>query len=226
MPARAGCDQERRHINRELCDELAILRSVFTRFHIAATAPGFVANTPILHAERLLVAVGSTLISQTFSPGRSVTIRDPIVELPGRARTDVGGEVRLRADQATQPHELMIAELVGLRRMPAGWRPMLPKIVSPGTPGRGTDAVAPMVAIGEAPARPAQIRSADSLHVFNELLANPVHVRNLGIASHPDSVIDHTAEMLDEMPVQMRVDDRARLVRRYFDFDVSGLNEP
>src|SRR5262245_52819856 len=120
----------------------------------------------------------------------------------------------------------MNAELVGLCRMPAGWHSMLPKIVSPGTPGRRADAVAPMVTIGEAPARPAQIRSADSLHVFNELLANPVHVRNLGIASNPDAVIDHAAEMLDEMPVQMRVDDRAWLVRRYFDFGVSGLNAP
>src|SRR5215813_7052858 len=226
MPSRAGCDQERRHINRELCDELAILRSVFTRFHIAAAAPGFVANPPILYAERLLVSVGSALISQTFSPGRSVTIRDPIVELPGRARTDVGGEVRLRADQAAKPHELMNAELVGLGRMPSGWHSMLPKIVSPGTPRRRADAVAPMIAIGEAPARPAQIRSADSLHVFNELFANPVNVRNLGITSHPDAVIDHTAEMLDEMPVKMRVDDRAWFVRRYFDFDVSSLNEP
>jgi hypothetical protein len=83
-----------------------------------------------------------------------------------------------------------------------------------------------MVAVGEAPARPTQIRSADSLHVINEPLANPVYVRNPGIASDPDAVIDHTAEMLDEMPVQMRVDDRAWCVRRYFDFDVSGQNAP
>jgi hypothetical protein len=31
--------------------------------------------------------------------------------------------------------------------------------------------------------------------------------------------------MLNEMPVQMRVDDRAWFVRRYFDFDISGRNE-
>src|SRR5262245_43025263 len=108
----------------------------------------------------------------------------------------------------------MKAELVALRPVPARWHPKLPQIVSPGTPGRRADAVAPMVTVGEAPARPAQIRSADSLHVFNELLANPVHARNLGIASHPDAVIDHTAEMLDEMHVQIRVDDSDRCVLR------------
>src|SRR5262249_31470142 len=83
-----------------------------------------------------------------------------------------------------------------------------------------------MVTVGEASARPAQIRSADSLHVFNELLADAVYIRNLGIASDPNAVINHTAEMLDEMPVQMRVDDCAWFVRRHFDFDLSGRDEP
>src|SRR5262249_61370485 len=104
-----------------------------------------------------------------------------------------------------EPHELMNAELVGLRRMPAGWHPMLPKIVSPGAPGCGANTITPMITVGETATRPAQIRSPDSLHVFNELLANPLHVRNLGIASHPNAVIDHAAELLDEMPVQVRV---------------------
>src|SRR5262249_24349138 len=153
---------------------------------------------------------------------RSVAIRDPIVKLLGRARTDVGREVRLRADQATEPHKLMNAELVGLRRMLAGRHLELPEVVSPGTFGRRADAVAPLVAIGEASARPSEIRSADSLHVVNELLANPVVVRDPRIASDPDAVIDHAAEMLNEMPVQMRVDDRAWFVRSYFDFDISG----
>src|SRR5215813_4683091 len=163
MPARTGRDQERRQVDRKLRDELAILRGVFPWFHITATAPGFVADAPILHAERLLVAVGRAFVSQTFSPRRSVAIRDPVVKFPGRARTDVRGEVRLRADQSAEPHELMNAELIGLRRMPAGWHPMLPEIVGPQTPACGADAVSPMVTVGKATARPAQIRSADSL---------------------------------------------------------------
>src|SRR5262245_6649955 len=226
MPARACRDQERRHINRELCDELAILRSVFTRFHIAAAAPGLVADAPILHAERLFVAVGSALVGQTLGPGRSVAIRNPIVKFPGRARTDIGREVWLGADQAAKPHELMNAEMVGLRRMPSGRHPMLPKIVSPRTPGCGAYAVAPMVTVGEAASRPAQVRSADSLHIVNELFADPVYVGNPGIASNPDAVIDHATEMLDEMPVDVGVDDRAWFVRRYFDFNVRGRIEP
>src|SRR5262245_45331252 len=85
MPARARCDQELRQITRELCDELAILRRVFARFHIAPAAPGLVADAPILHTEGFLVAVGRALVGKTFSPRRSVAIRDPIVKLLGRA---------------------------------------------------------------------------------------------------------------------------------------------
>src|SRR5262245_38100983 len=187
MPARAGRDQERRDVDRELCDELAILRGVFARLHIAAAAPGLIADTPILYPEWLFGAVGRAFVRQTFSPRRGVAIRDPIVKLLGRARTDVGREVRLRADQAAEPHELMNAELVGLRRMLAGWHPMLPEIVGPGTFGCRADAVAPMVSISETSARPAQIRNADSLHVVNELPANPVVVGDPRIASDPNT---------------------------------------
>src|SRR5262245_19182367 len=226
MPARAGRDQERRHINRELRDKLAVLRGVFARFHIAAAAPGLVADAPILHAEGLPVAVGPAFVSQTFSSRRGVTIRDPVVKFPGRAGTDVGRQIRLGADQATKSHELMNAEMVGLRRMPPGRHPMLPKIVSPGTLRRWAYSVAPVITVGEAASRPALIRSADSLHIVNELLANSVYVRNPGIASHPDAVIDYAADMLDEMTVEMRVDDRAWFVRRNFDFYVRSRNEP
>src|SRR5262252_641408 len=155
MPARAGRDEKRRHINRELCDELAVLRGVFARLHVSAAAPGLVADSPILHAERLLVAVSRAFVRQTFSPSRSVAIRDPIVKLSGRARTDVRRKVRLRADQSAKPHELVNAEMVGLRRMPARRHSMLPEIVSPGTQCGRADAVAPMVTVGEASARPA-----------------------------------------------------------------------
>src|SRR5262245_6679643 len=155
MPARAGCYQERIQINRELSDELAVLRCIFARFHIAATAPGLIADAPILHAERLFVAIRRALVSQTFGSRWSIAIRDPIVELPGCTRTDVRCEVRFRADQSAKPDELMDAKLVGLSRMDAGWHSMLPKIVSSRTPGRGTDAVAPMITVGEATTRPA-----------------------------------------------------------------------
>src|SRR4029079_8375281 len=131
MSARAGRDQERRDVDRELCDELAILRGVFSRLHIAAATPGLVADAPILHAEWLLGAIGHAFVRETFSPRRGVAIRDPIMKFPGRARTNVGREVRFRADQATEPHKLMNAELVGLRRMLAGRHLELPEVVSP-----------------------------------------------------------------------------------------------
>src|SRR5262245_24997290 len=98
MSARAGRDEERRHINGELCDELAILHSVFARLHIAAASPRLISDAPILHAERLLGTIGRAFVSQTLRPRRSVAIRDPVMKLPGDARTNIGREVRLRAD--------------------------------------------------------------------------------------------------------------------------------
>src|SRR5262245_25662289 len=85
MSARAGRDQERFEVNRELCDELAILRGVFSRLHITAAPPRFVADAPILHAEWLFGAIGRAFVRQTFSSRRGVAIRDPIMKFPGRA---------------------------------------------------------------------------------------------------------------------------------------------
>jgi hypothetical protein len=82
-----------------------------------------------------------------------------------------------------------------------------------------------MVAVGEAPAWPTQVRSTNTLHVVNELLANPVLVRDPGIAAYPDAVIDYTAEMLDEVTIYVRVDNRAWLARRYFDFDICSQRQ-
>ncbi len=83
-----------------------------------------------------------------------------------------------------------------------------------------------MITVGEAAAGPAQIRGADALHVIDELLADPVHIWNFGITPDPDAVIDNTAEMLDEMPIDLWVDHRAGLIRCNFDFSITGRNEP
>src|SRR5262245_14872679 len=120
MAARTGRDQEWRYVDGELRDELAILRRVFARFHIAAAAPGLIADAPILNAEGLPVAIGRAFVGQTFRSRRSIAVRDPIVKLPGRARPDIGREIGFRPDQAAEPDELVNAEVVGLRRMPAG----------------------------------------------------------------------------------------------------------
>src|SRR5688572_14686825 len=112
MPARASCDQVRRHIKGELRDELAILDGVFTRLHIAPAAPRFIADAPIFHAERFLIAVSHALVGQAYSTHRGIAIRDPILKLPGRTRTDVGCQIWLRSDQAAKPHELVNAELI------------------------------------------------------------------------------------------------------------------
>src|SRR6478735_10230441 len=104
MAARAGRDQERLDVRRELRDEAAVLLGVLARLHVAAAAPRLVADAPVLHAERCGVAIRRALRGQTLRAGGRVAVRDPVVKLPWRARSDVGGEVGLGANQAAEVH--------------------------------------------------------------------------------------------------------------------------
>src|SRR6516164_11825754 len=74
------------------------------------------------------------------------------------------------------------------------------------------DAVAPVVGVSEAAARPAQHRSADSLHGVDEVLADAVDVGDARAFANPHAVVDDSAEMFDEVRVELRRDgpDRVR----------------
>ena len=73
------------------------------------------------------------------------------------------------------------------------------------------DAVAPVVAVGEAAAGPADDRRLDLLHLVDERLADAVDVGNLRVFADPDAVVHDAAEMLDEMAVQLGRDRADRL---------------
>src|SRR4029077_16178365 len=101
-------------ICRELGDETPVKHGVLVGLHVAAAAPGLVADAPPLHAERRLVAVGSAFGGERRGVGGSVAVKYPIVEFLRRARSDVRGKVGFGAGQAAQTDELVNAELVGL----------------------------------------------------------------------------------------------------------------
>src|SRR5215475_14415147 len=74
------------------------------------------------------------------------------------------------------------------------------------------DAIAPVVAVGEASARPPDDARLDSPHRFDDRLPDAADVGNLRVLAYPDSVVDHAAQMLDEMAVDFRRDSADRLV--------------
>ena len=177
--------------------------------HVAAAAPRLVAHAPVLDVEGLAVAVGGALVGEGEAPARGVAVGHPVVKLLRAARADVGREVRLGPHQPAETHELVDAELVGLRGVRAPQACGAPSSCTCAAAGRRADAVAPVVAVREAAARPAQVRRADPLHVVHELLADAVDVRDLRVAADPDAVVDDAAEVLDEVPVEVRADGRA-----------------
>ena len=79
---------------------------------------------------------------------RRVAVLDPLLKLFGRAGADVGGEIRRHAAEPAEADELVGAELVGL-----GF--LAPAAESARTPVARADAVAPVILVGKAAARPA-----------------------------------------------------------------------
>ena len=89
------------------------------------------------------------------------------------------------------------------------------------------DAVAPVVGVGEAAAGPAQQRGLDGAHGVDEVLADAVDVGDLRVLANPDAVVDDSAEMLDEVTVDLRRDGADGLGGEDLDVrvDLRGLRE-
>ena len=102
---------------------------------------------------------------RVVSPAGRVAVFDPFVEVLRRQAAHISGEVGLRARELAEPHELVGAEPVRLILLRAGvefayaWLADCRDVGPEVGPARAllawTDAVAPVVAVGETAARPA-----------------------------------------------------------------------
>src|SRR5579871_607470 len=77
--------------------------------------------------------------------------------------------------------------------------------------GARTDAVAPIIEIGETPARPADHRDMDFPERLHHILAIAMDVGDLAVFPHPDAFIDAAPQMLGELAEDVAVDFRSRL---------------
>src|SRR6185295_19792837 len=75
-----------------------------------------------------------------------------------------------------------------------------------------TDAVTPVVLVGEAAAGPAQHRHFELPERGQYVGAIAAGVGDRGAFAHPDAFVDIAAKVFHELPVQGRIDGRARLV--------------
>ena len=188
--------------------EPPVFRRVFLRRELAAASPGFVADTPEPHLERIAVTRGGAHVRERVRAGRGVAVFDPLVEILRRQAAQVRRKIRRAAGQAAQPRELVRPERVGIL-FPCAVRPLEhrrfvhPEVGPRRPPVRAADAVAPVVAVGKAAARPADGARRQAAHVIDQRLADASRVGDLRLLADPDAVVDDAAEMLDEVSVQI-----------------------
>ncbi|MBL7260179.1 hypothetical protein JKJ07_38355 [Actinoplanes sp. LDG1-01] len=169
--------------------------------HGAAAAPRLVAQAPEPDPPRLVTAVG---LAQ--SRHRRVTVAgqvfDPLAHFPYGPGSDVAADVGLGAEQVAQRHELVGAEVVVLLDpAPMGVDHDRPPLFGP-------DAVTPVVFVGEAAARPAQVRDAQGAQGLDDVEPDAALVRDGGVLADVEAAVDAAAQMLGEVPVQVPADPR------------------
>src|ERR1043166_7692783 len=84
------------------------------------------------------------------------------------------GYVGFGPEQSAQVHEFVNAKLVGFSSVHAFRRAALPEVI--GARARFTDAVAPVIAVGETASGPAEVGRTQELHVVDELFADSIDV--------------------------------------------------
>ena len=62
----------------------------------------------------------------------------------------------------------------------------------------------PIVDFGKTPARPAKYGGIDRFKLIYQELTEAIHILHFGILSHPNPIVDHTADMLCKMAVHLR----------------------
>ena len=184
----------------------AELGSVLFGGEVSAASPGLVAYAPEVYVEGVGVAVGGALCGEGIRCGfgcgvggevacGGVAVLDLLVEVAGGEGAEIGGEIGLGADGSAGVHELVEAVLVGVLLAPEG--------SAGGTLVAGADAVAPVVGVGEAAAGPAEDGCVDGAHGVEEGGADAVLVGDGGAFADPDAVVDDSAEVLDEVGVDL-----------------------
>ena len=75
--------------------------------------------------------------------------------------------------------------------------------------GSLTDAVAPVVVVGKAAARPADVRHLKRLERGDHVIANAARVRDRGIWTDPYAIVDAVPEMLSKLAKNVAINLRA-----------------
>src|SRR5690606_36040323 len=143
-------------------------------------------------------------------------ILEPLRHLARGRATHVAGDVGLAVEQLDQLHELVGAEGVVLLD-PAPVRVDAHRALV-----TRTNAVAPVVLVGEAAAGPADDRNLELLERLEHVVTESACIGNGGILANSDAAVNTATEVLRELAVQIAADGVARPIGPNREFDVVG----
>ena len=169
--------------------------------------------------KRFRVSGGSPHLGQGCATRGRIAVLHPAIELLRGKAAKIRRKVRLAAYQFTELNEFIGPELIGIvfvvrrriRRLDA-----LPKVCAARTLVGRADAIAPIVTIRKAAPGKADDRGIDLAHLFDQFLADAVHVGNAGVLAHPDAVINDSSQILGKVPIDVRGDRSQRFVQQDF----------
>ena len=166
--------------------------------HVAAAAPGLVADCKVIDGPGLFPAVRTPQVSH----GRHAVeghVLDPLAHLADRAGSYIAVDVCLASQLLSQIHELMRSEAVVLGdAAPVGVDHLLTVLL-------GTDAVLPVVLVGKTAAGPAQNGDLHLLQGFDDIVPHAAGIGDGRVFSDIYTFVNASAEMLGEMALYLRV---------------------
>src|SRR5690625_3842260 len=181
-------------------------RRVVLGAHVAAAAPGLVADAEVGHLPGLVAAVGASQGGHRGVVGAGEVL-DPVAHLGHGAGADIAVDVGLGAQHLHQVHELVGAEGVVLDDVaPVG-------VDHAGTVLAGADAVPPVVVVGEAASGPAQVGDAQGAQRLDHVVADAAGVGDLGVLAHVEAAVDAAPQVLGEVAVEVAADGGAGQVQ-------------
>ena len=124
-------------------------------------------------------------------------VLDPISHFLRRSTADVARDIGLGTHQFTEVEKLMGPEGIGLDHL----SPV--DVDLPRPLGARADAVAPVVIVGKAAARPAEIGAIQILQRRDHVIADSPRIGDRRVFPHPQAVIDAAAQMLHEVAIDM-----------------------
>ena len=153
-----------------------------------------IGETPVLSvASELRVEQGAAYPSESM-----LSLAERTQELLGGPV--VAGLQSLAAKPLAQVKKLVRAKVVRFRRVAP------PKIDAFGPLVARADAVAPMVVVGEATARPTEIWDFDFLECRDHVGAHAVNILQLRILAYPQAIVNAAAQVLGEVAIDVAAD--------------------